>query len=83
MFIEFALHGGGGLRKVTLRSFGFFQLLLAFAGKRDAFLEKFHGFIQRELRAFEAADHFFETREGFFKIGLLGRLRFFCRCRVH
>src|SRR4029077_7483199 len=85
----FRLTGAGGLFSVGFlqenlyASFGFFELLLAFAGKRDAFLEQFHGFIQPELRTFEAADHFFKTREGFLKIGLLVRLRFFRRCRVH
>src|SRR6266436_2366701 len=85
----FWLEGFGGQFSVGFlqqdfdAAFGFFELLLALAGKRDAFLEQFHGFIQRKLRAFEAANHFFETREGFLKVGLLGRLRFFRRCRVH
>ena len=79
----FRLEGLGGQFSVSFlqenldTSFGFFELLLALAGKRDAFLEQFHGFIQRELRAFESPDHFFKTREGFLKVGLLGRLGFF------
>ena len=32
-------------------AFGFFELLLAFARKSDAFLEKFHGVVERKLRA--------------------------------
>jgi hypothetical protein len=61
-------------------AFGFFELLLALARKLDAFLEKLHGFVERELRAFQAPDDFFEAREGLLKIGLLGRLWSFYRC---
>jgi len=60
---------------------GFFELLLAFAGKLDAFLEKFHSVIEGELRRFETADDFFETGERAFKIGFLWRRRLgFFRC---
>ena len=61
-------------------AFGFFELLLALARKLDAFLEKFHGFVERELRALQAPDDFFEAGERLLKIGLLGRFRFSCRC---
>src|SRR6476660_9625719 len=33
-------------------AFGFFELLLALAGKRDTFFEKLHGIVERELGAF-------------------------------
>ena len=81
----FRLEGLGGEFPVGLleenldTAFGFFELLLALAGKGDAFLEEFHGFVESELRAFEAADDFFEACEGLFKIGLLRRLWLFCR----
>src|SRR5277367_2209122 len=42
-------------------AFGFFELLLAFAREGHAFLEKFHGVVERKLRALESADHFFEA----------------------
>jgi hypothetical protein len=70
----------GFLQQNLDAAFGFFELLLALARKLDAFLEKLHGFVERELRAFQAPDDFFEAREGLLKIGLLGRLRFFYRC---
>src|SRR5580658_4425970 len=55
-------------------AFGFFKLLLAFAGKGDAFFEELHGVVKRKLGAFEAADDFLETSEGALKIGLFWRL---------
>src|SRR4029077_5142714 len=61
--------------------FGFFQLFLALARKSHAFLEKQHGLVERELRALEAANHFFETRERALKIGLLRGGFGFLRCR--
>src|SRR6202035_1904563 len=45
-------------------SFGFFQLFLTLARKSNAFFKKLHGVVERELRALEAANHFFQTREG-------------------
>lgn len=42
---------------------GLFELLLAFAGKRHALFEELHGIVERELRAFEAVDHLFQTSE--------------------
>lgn len=56
-------------------AFSFFELLLAFARKFDAFFEEFHGVVERELGGFETADDFFETGErmleiGFFRGGL-------------
>ena len=64
-------------------AFGFFELLLTFGGKGDTFFEKFHGVVERELRAFEFADDFFEAREAAFEVGLLGRIRFFGYRCVH
>jgi hypothetical protein len=58
-------------------AFGFFELLLAFAGKRDTFFKELHGLVERKLRALESADHFFEARERAFKIRLLSRFGFF------
>src|ERR1700726_3877488 len=58
-------------------AFGFFELLLAFAGKRDPFFEELHGLVERKLWALQSADHFFQARERAFKIGLLGRFGFF------
>jgi hypothetical protein len=52
-------------------AFGFFELLLAFARKGDAFFKEFHSVVEGELRAFEAADDFFEADEGLLEIGLL------------
>jgi hypothetical protein len=49
-------------------AFGFFELLLAFAGERHTFFEKFHGVVERKLRALEAADDLFEARERALKI---------------
>src|SRR6202521_5578557 len=54
---------------------GFLQLFLAFAGEHDAFFEKFHGIIERDLRTLEPADDFFQAREGTLKIGLFRRFR--------
>jgi hypothetical protein len=50
----------------------FFELLLAFPGKRNALFEELHGIVERKLRALEAADYFFEASEGALKVGLLG-----------
>ena len=67
-----------GLFKQNLdTALGLFELLLALAGKRYAFLEKLHGIIERELRAFKAADDLFEAGERALKIGLLGWLGLF------
>ena len=64
-------------------AFGFFELLLAFGGKSDAFLEQFHRIVEGKLRAFEFADHLFEAREAALKIRLFRRIGFFrCGC-VH
>jgi hypothetical protein len=59
-------------------AFGFFELLLAVAGKGDALFEKLHGLVERKLRAFEAANDLFEAREGLFEFRFLGGLGFFC-----
>jgi hypothetical protein len=58
-------------------------LLLAFAGKTYAFFEELHGVVERELGAFETADHFFEAGERALEVGFLGRLGFFDRRGVH
>ena len=67
---EFAV---GFLQQNFDAAFGVFELLLAFAGERDTFFEEFHGVVERELRAFQAADDFFEASERFLEVGL------FCR----
>src|SRR5882724_2787747 len=58
-------------------AFRFFQLFLAFARESHAFLEKFHGVIEGELRALQAADDFLQSRKGTLKIWLLRRFGFF------
>src|SRR5215510_6299740 len=64
-------------------AFGFFELLLAFGGKGDAFFEQFHRVVEGKLRAFQFADHLFETREAALKIRLLRRIGFFRCGRIH
>src|ERR1700693_1196321 len=54
--------------------FGFFQLFLALARKSHALFKKLHGIVKRELRAFEAANHFFQACKGTLEI-------WFFRCR--
>jgi hypothetical protein len=64
-------------------AFRFFQLLLAFCGKGDAFFEQFHRIVERKLRAFELADDLFKAREAALKIRLFRRIGlFWCGC-VH
>jgi hypothetical protein len=58
-------------------AFGLFELLLALAGKSDAFFEELHGIVERELGRLEAADDFLEASEGTLEIGLLGRFGLF------
>src|SRR5580658_7622551 len=58
-------------------AFGFFELLLAFAGKSHAFFEELHGVVEGKLGAFETTDDLFETSEGALKIRFLGRLGLF------
>jgi hypothetical protein len=58
-------------------AFGFFELLLAFAGEGDAFFEELHRVVEGKLGAFEAADDLFETSERALKVGLLGWLGLF------
>src|SRR6266446_8301408 len=61
-------------------AFGLFQLFLAFARERHAFLEKFHGVIQGKLRALQAADDFLQSRQGTLKNRFLRCFRLFgCR----
>ena len=81
--LAFGVEGFGGEFAVGFfeedfyAAFRFFELLLAFAGEDDAFFEELHGFVERKLGTFEAADDFFEAREGALKVGPLGRLGFF------
>ena len=49
-------------------AFCFFKLLLTFAGEGHAFFEEFHGVVQRKLRTFQAANHFFEPGKGTLKV---------------
>src|SRR6266849_8004022 len=71
---EFAI---GFLQQDFHAPFRFFQLFLALAGKGHAFLKQFHGFVECELWAFQAAHYFLEARQGLLKVGLFHRLRFF------
>jgi len=64
-------------------AFGFLELLLAFAGKSDAFFEEFHGVVERELRTFEFADDFLEAREAALEVGLFGGIGFFGGGSIH
>src|SRR5260370_33653597 len=57
-----------------------FQLFLALAGKGDALFEQLHGVVQRELRAFEAADDFLNAGKRTLKIGRFRRGRV-CWCQ--
>src|SRR5258708_1356607 len=52
---------------------GFLDLFLAFAREGFSLFEELHGVVERDLRTLEAADDFFEAREGTLKIGLLRR----------
>src|SRR5437588_145120 len=62
-------------------AFRLFELLLAFPRKRDAFLEKFHGVVQRKLRALQTTHDFLQPRERALEVRLLRRFRFFlCGC---
>src|SRR5450759_4014407 len=60
--------------------FGFFELFLALARKSHAFFKKLHSIVERELRTLQAANYFFQAREGTLKIWFLRYLWFF-RCR--
>jgi len=73
----------GFLEKDFDFAFCFFELLLAFGGKGDSFFKKFHGVVERKLRAFQFADDFFESREAAFEVGFLGRIGFFGYRCVH
>src|SRR5216684_2781806 len=53
-----------------------FELFLTLAGKGDALFEQLHGVVQRELRAFEAADDFLKAGKRPLKIGLFLRFGF-------
>jgi len=57
-------------------TFGLFQVFLAITRKLDAFLEQFHGFIQREVRTLQLSDYFFQARQRMLEIGFF-EARFF------
>jgi hypothetical protein len=71
---EFAI---GFLEQNFNAAFGFLELFLAFAGELNAFFEEFHGIVESELGALEAADDFLEASEGLLEVGFPGRLGFF------
>src|ERR1700722_15375098 len=73
----------GFLQQNFNATFGLFQLLLAFARKSHAFFKQMHGLVERELRALQAANYLFQTREGTLKIGFLRSLCFFRYRRIH
>src|SRR5712664_2691864 len=54
-----------------------FELLLALVGERDALLEQLHRVVQRELRAFQAANDFLQAGKRALKIGFFRRFGFF------
>src|SRR5205807_653367 len=58
-------------------AFRLFELLLAFPRTRDAFLEKFHGVVQRKLRALQTTHDFLQPRERALEVRLLWRFRSF------
>src|SRR6266566_3811219 len=66
----------GFLQEDFHAALGFFQLLLALAGERDALFEQLHRLVQRELRAFQAADDLFQANKGTLKVGFFRRFRF-------
>src|SRR5450432_1110210 len=49
-------------------AFRFFELLLALAGKLHALFEKLHGVVERQLRALQTSNDFFESRERTFEV---------------
>src|SRR6202035_5386884 len=63
--------------------FGFFELFLALARESNAFFKKLHGIVERKLGTLEAANYFFQTREGALEIGFLGCFWFFRCRRIH
>jgi hypothetical protein len=67
----------GFLEEDFYAAFRFFQLFLTFTRQRYAFFKQLHGVVQRKLRAFQAADDFFQARKGTLEIWLLRWLRFF------
>ena len=52
-------------------AFRLLELLLAIARKHHAFLEKFHGVVQRKICVLEFAHNFFQPRERLLELGLL------------
>src|SRR6266446_4638791 len=65
----------GFLQEDFHAALGFFQLLLALAGERDALFEQLHRLVQRELRAFQAADDLFQANKGTLEVGFFRRFR--------
>src|SRR5436190_14561559 len=64
-------------------AFRLFKLLLTFPRQRDPFFKKFHGLVQRELRAFQSPHNLFEARERALEIGLLWSFGLFRCWYVH
>src|SRR6266853_4780342 len=62
---------------------GLFQVFLAIARELHAFLEQFHGLVERKVRALQLLHDFFQTRQRMLEIGLLRGIWFFRRCRIH
>src|ERR1700676_2596574 len=64
-------------------SLGLFQMLLAIARELHAFLEQFHGVVERKIVALQLSYDLFQARQRMLEIGLFGGLRFFRRCLIH
>src|ERR1700694_4416452 len=62
---------------------GLFQVFLAIAGELHAFLEKFHGLVERKVRALQLSDDFFQARQRMLEIGLLRGIGLFRRCWIY
>src|SRR5216684_7967375 len=66
----------GFLQEDFHSTLGLFQLFLTLAGECDALFEQLHGIVQRELRAFQAANDFFKTGKRALKVRLFRRFGF-------
>src|ERR1700676_348988 len=62
---------------------GIFQMFLAVAGELHAFLKKFHGLVERKVRALQLPDDFFQARQRMLEIGLLRGIGLFRRCWIY
>lgn len=87
--LSIGVEGFGGqfsirfLQKNFHSAFRFLELFLTLPGQYDAFLEELHGFIERQLRALQFADHFLESRQRALKIRFFGRFRLFRYRLIH